>query len=152
MFSALVILCSASLALAVLGPISTDAPAPAGGSIANNQPPLASFWAGHSPPYPTDDWWVGYGAGSGNAVSAGPFPYESNLAASSIQFGISSSRQFDGTSIKQPTQTDWSVGFAEHSGNFADHHAVQWDTQSVQVEYVTGASSMIGYMVPGPPT
>ncbi|KAF7981371.1 hypothetical protein HWV62_33845 [Athelia sp. TMB] len=151
LLSALILICQASMALCVFGPIATDAPAPAGGSISNDQPPLASFWAGHSPPYPTDDWWVGYGAGSGNAISAGPFPYESSLAASSIQFGISTSRQFDGTSIKQPTQTDWSVGFVEHSGNYADHHAVQWDTQSVQVEYVTGGSSMIGYMVPGSP-
>lgn len=73
MLSALVLICSATLASAIFGPISTDAPAPAGGSIANDVPPLASFYAGHSPPYPTDDWWVGYGAGSGNAyVSMGP--------------------------------------------------------------------------------
>ncbi|KZP11846.1 glycoside hydrolase family 81 protein [Athelia psychrophila] len=136
MWSAFVLICSASLASAVLGPIATDAPAPAGGSVANNQPPLSSFFTGHSPPYPTDDWWVGYAAGSGDAVCAGPFPYQSNLAASSIQFGMSSDRSFDGTSIKQPTQTDWSAGF---------------DTQSVQVEYSTGSSSMTGYMVPGSP-
>lgn len=135
---------SASSALAALGPIATDKPAPAGGSVANDAPPLASFYTGHSPPYPTDDWWVGYGAGSGDAyesscslimklltntsysVVAGPFPYESSLAAGAIEFGMSSSRQFDGTSIKQPTQTDWSVGFVEHSGNVADHKALTW--------------------------
>lgn len=61
-----------------------------------------------------------------NRICAGPFPYESNLAASSIQFGMSTQRQFDGTSIKEPTQTDWSVGFVEHSGDFSDHHAISW--------------------------
>lgn len=65
MLSLLLLIFSASSAQAVLGPIATDQPAPAGGSIANNAPPLASFFTGHNPPYPTDDWWVGYGAGNG---------------------------------------------------------------------------------------
>ena len=60
------------------------------------------------------------------SMCAGPFPFESSLSADSIQFGISTSRQFDGTSIKQPTQTDWSVGFVEHSGNMQDHKALSW--------------------------
>jgi hypothetical protein len=50
----------------VFGPIGTDRPAPAGGSVANTQPP-SSFFQGFSPPYPTNDWWVGYGAGNGTA-------------------------------------------------------------------------------------
>jgi endo-1,3(4)-beta-glucanase len=50
----------------VFGPIGTDRPAPAGGSVANNQPP-SSFFQGFSPPYPTNDWWVGYGAANGTA-------------------------------------------------------------------------------------
>ena len=52
--------------LGVFGPIGTDRPAPAGGIIANNQPPN-SFFQGSSPPFPTNDWWVGYGAGAGDA-------------------------------------------------------------------------------------
>lgn len=80
---ALAALLQAIYANAVLDPISTDRPAPAGGeqsdpehfqlistrsagSIANDAPPN-SFFAGHSPPYPTNDWWVGFAAGSGNA-------------------------------------------------------------------------------------
>ncbi|KAG5640024.1 hypothetical protein DXG03_001655, partial [Asterophora parasitica] len=50
----------------VFGPIGTDRPAPAGGSIANDQPPN-SFFQGSAPPFPTNDWWVGYGAGNGDA-------------------------------------------------------------------------------------
>jgi hypothetical protein len=50
----------------VFGPISTSNPAPPGGSIANDNPPN-SFFQGSRPPYPTDDWWVGYAAGTGDA-------------------------------------------------------------------------------------
>lgn len=50
----------------VFGPIATDRPAPAGGSIANDQPPT-SFFQGSAAPFPTNDWWVGYGAGNGTA-------------------------------------------------------------------------------------
>lgn len=50
----------------VFGPVGTDRPAPAGGSIANDQPPN-SFFQGSSPPFPTNDWWVGFGAGDGSA-------------------------------------------------------------------------------------
>ncbi|KZT36281.1 hypothetical protein SISSUDRAFT_1034970 [Sistotremastrum suecicum HHB10207 ss-3] len=136
---------------AIFGPIATDAPAPAGGNVACAAPPLTSFFAGHSGPFPTDNWWVGYGVAPGNAVCAGPFPYESNMANSSIQFGVSSERDFDGTSIHQPTQTDWSVGFVEHSGNFNDHKTLGWDSQSITVQYFTGASTMTSYLVPGSP-
>jgi endo-1,3(4)-beta-glucanase len=69
MLSFILFICSAPLVLAVFGPISVDSPVPAGGLIANTQPPLSSFFAGHSPPYPTNDWWVGYGAGSGTAYA-----------------------------------------------------------------------------------
>ncbi|THH05220.1 hypothetical protein EW146_g9962 [Bondarzewia mesenterica] len=134
----------------IFGPIAMDRPSPAGGSVANDQPPN-SFFQGYTPPFPTNDWWAGYAAGSGDAVCAGPFPYESSLANSSIQFGLSTSRQFDGTSIKQPTQTDWSVGFSEHSGNAQDHKAISWDSQSVTLQYFTGSSTLTSYMVPGSP-
>jgi hypothetical protein len=62
----------------------------------------------------------------GSSVVSGPFPYESSLIANAIQFGMSSTRQFDGTSIRQPTQTDWSVGFVQHSGIASDHKALSW--------------------------
>lgn len=65
-FAVLYGLFAASNVLGIFGPIATDRPAPAGGSIANDQPPNF-FFQGFSPPYPTNDWWVGYGAGSGNA-------------------------------------------------------------------------------------
>lgn len=134
--------------LAVFGPIGTDRPAPAGGSVANDQPPN-SFFQGFSPPFPTNDWWVGFGAGTGDAVVGGPFPYQSSLTATAIQFGISASRDFDGTSIHQPSQTDWAVGFVEHNGDIRNHKALSWDTQSVTVQYFTGSSTLTSYLVPG---
>ena len=51
---------------AALGPIATDQPAPAGGSLANTAPPN-SFLQGHNPPFPTNSWWAGYAAGDGTA-------------------------------------------------------------------------------------
>ncbi|KAG6853670.1 hypothetical protein C0991_002469 [Blastosporella zonata] len=134
----------------VFGPIGMDRPAPAGGSIANDQPP-STFFQGFSPPFPTNDWWVGFAAGTGNAVVGGPFPYQSSLSPTAIQFGISASRDFDGTSIHQPSQTDWAVGFVEHNGDVRNHKALSWDSQSVTVQYFTGSSTMTSYLVPGSP-
>ncbi|KAG5731890.1 Endo-1,3(4)-beta-glucanase 1 [Termitomyces sp. T112] len=134
----------------VFGPIDTGSPAPAGGSIANDAPPN-SFFQDFSPPFPTNDWWVGFGAGDGSAMVAGPFPYQSHLGATGIQFGVSSSRDFDGVSIHQPTQTDWSVGFVEHDGNIQNRKALSWDSQSVTVQYFTGSSAMTSYLIPGAP-
>ncbi|KAI0064745.1 glycoside hydrolase family 81 protein [Artomyces pyxidatus] len=134
----------------IFGPIATDRPAPAGGSVASDQPPN-SFFQGFSPPYPTNNWWSAYTAGDGTTVASGPFPYESSLLPSGIQFGVSTARQFDGTSIKQPTQTDWAVGFVEHNGNAQNHKAVSWDTQTVTLQYFTGPSTLTSYMVPGSP-
>lgn len=54
------------VASAIFPPIATDKPNPAGGTLANGAP-VTAFFAGHSPPYPTDDWWVGYAAAPGNA-------------------------------------------------------------------------------------
>ena len=104
------------------------------------------------------------------SVCAGPFPYQSSLTATGVKFGISNSRSFDGTSIKQPTQTDWTAGFSEHSGAASDHKALDWvrsiplpfcdisankdikkDTQTVTLQYFTGGRTMTSYMVPGSP-
>lgn len=134
----------------LFGPIGTDRPAPAGGSVANVQPP-SSFFQGFSPPYPTNDWWIGYGSGNGTSMVGGPFPYQSSLSPSAINFGISSSRNFDGVSIHQPSQIDWSAGFVEHDGNKQNHKALSWDTQSVTLQYFTGSSTLTSYMIPGSP-
>lgn len=66
-------------------------------------------------------------------------------------FGISSKRQFDGTSIHQPTQADWLATFAENSGQFTNHKAIAFDTQSVTIQYTEGSAEMIFYAVPGSP-
>jgi hypothetical protein len=66
-------------------------------------------------------------------------------------FGISTDRQFDGTSVKQPVQNDWLASFVEHNGDFTNHKATGFDTQSVTVQYFQGGSTMTAYLVPGSP-
>lgn len=103
------------------------------------------------PQFPTNSWWAPYAAPPGNSTAAGPFPYESSLDGSGVRFGISTNRQFDGTSVKQPTQVDWHAGFAEHNGDFGNHKATAFDTQVVTVRYFQNAASMDAYLVPGSP-
>ena len=64
---------------------------------------------------------------------------------------MSTSRQFDGTSVKQPTQADWRAGFTEHTGDFANHKATGFDTQTVTVQYFQGGATLTSYLVPGSP-
>ncbi|CRG91078.1 Endo-1,3(4)-beta-glucanase 1 [Talaromyces islandicus] len=136
----------------LLGPIGTGSPQTiAGGTVECGAPPVTSFFDGLKPPFPTNSWWAPYAAPPGNATAAGPFPYESALYGDGVVFGISAKRQFDGTSIHQPTQTDWRAIFAEHSGEFANHKATAFDTQSVTVQYVQGSAAMTFYAVPGSP-
>ncbi|KAI0434200.1 glycoside hydrolase family 81 protein [Xylaria sp. FL1042] len=136
----------------VFGPIDTSSPdGVAGGQVTCAAPPVSSFFAGLKPPFPTNTWWASYAATPGNEVAAGPFPYESSLDDTGIRFGISSDRQFDGTSVKQPTQIDWLAGFSEHAGSFSNHKATAFDTHSVTVQYFQGSATMNAYLVPGSP-
>ncbi|PNY25387.1 Glycoside hydrolase family 81 protein [Tolypocladium capitatum] len=148
----LLALASAGVTKGVFGPIDTGSAAGiSGGQVACSSPPVSSFFSGINPPYPTNSWWAPYAAPPGTATAAGPFPYESFLDGHGIVFGISTTRQFDGTSIKQPTQTDWRVSFNEHSGVFNNHKATAFDTQSVTVQYFEGAATLTTYLVPGSP-
>ncbi|KAI1260716.1 glycoside hydrolase family 81 protein [Xylariaceae sp. FL1019] len=135
----------------VFGPIDTSLPSVVGGQVTCGAPPVSSFFAGLSPPFPTSTWWASYAATPGNATASGPFPYESFLDSTGIQFGISADREFDGTSIKQPTQMDWLASFSEHQGSTANHKATAFDTQSVTVQYFQGSATMTTYLVPGSP-
>jgi endo-1,3(4)-beta-glucanase len=101
--------------------------------------------------YPTNGWWAPYAAPPGKGTAAGPFPYESSLDGFGICFGIGQDRQFDGTSVKVPTQLDWRASFSGHSGEFDGHKATAFDTQSVTIQYFQGNSSMKAYLVPGSP-
>ncbi|KAH7106650.1 glycosyl hydrolase family 81-domain-containing protein [Auriculariales sp. MPI-PUGE-AT-0066] len=123
---------------AALPAIGTSRPVLAGGNVANLAPP-GTFFQDFKPPYPTNNWWVAYGAPPNQSQPVGgPFPYQSSCVASGIRFGISTKRDFDGTSIHQPTQLDWSATFAEHSGVAADHKTTGWDLQRVTVHpYIT---------------
>ncbi|KAI0153316.1 glycoside hydrolase family 81 protein [Xylariaceae sp. FL1272] len=135
----------------VFGPIDTSLPSVVGGQVTCGAPPVSSFFAGLSPPFPTNTWWASYAATPGNATASGPFPYESYLDNTGIQFGISADREFDGTSIKQPTQMDWLASFSEHQGSTANHKATAFDTQSVTVQYFQSSATMTTYLVPGSP-
>ncbi|KZW03632.1 hypothetical protein EXIGLDRAFT_758973 [Exidia glandulosa HHB12029] len=140
-------------ATAAFGPIGTSRPSFPGGTVANLAPP-GPFFQGFQPPFPTDTWWVGYGAPPDQgAVVAGPWPFESSLTNTSIQFGISTKRDFDGSSIHQPTQMDWGASFVEHTGGASDHKALAWDMHSVTVQYFqrNGAGTLTSAMVPGSP-
>ncbi|KAN0121685.1 glycoside hydrolase family 81 protein [Hyaloscypha variabilis] len=154
MFRSLLPLFLSSVATAGLfGPISTDNPAVgiAGGTVQCGAPPVSSFFDGLGPPYVTNGWWAPYAAPPGDATAAGPFPYESALYNDGVVFGVSTDRQWDGTSIKQPTQTDWRACFTEHLGSASNHKATAFDTQSVTVQYFQGSSTMAFYAVPGSP-
>lgn len=140
-------------ASAALGPIGTSRPNLPGGTVANGAPP-GTFFQGFAPPYPTDTWWVGFGAPPNqDAVVAGPWPFESSLTATALNFGISTNRDFDGTSVHQPTALDWAAGFVEHAGGPADHKALRWDTHSVTVQLFQrgGAGTLTSPLVPGSP-
>nr|RBQ89678.1 hypothetical protein FVER53263_13657 [Fusarium verticillioides] len=137
---------------ASLGPIGTSNPnSLTGGTVQTDAPPLSSFFKDLKGPYPTNGWWAPYAAPPGKGTAAGPFPYESSLDGFGIGFGIGQDRQFDGTSVKVPTQLDWRASFSEHSGEFDGHKARAFDTQTVTIQYFQGNSSMKAYLVPGSP-
>ncbi|EJD34613.1 hypothetical protein AURDEDRAFT_188974 [Auricularia subglabra TFB-10046 SS5] len=148
MLSALIPPLLAWHASAILGPIGTGQPSLPGGRLANDQPP-GTFFQGLKPPFPTGDWWVGYAALNQDAIVGGPFPYQSRCLANGVQFGISANREFDGTSIRQPSNIEWSASFVEHNGAAANHKAVDWDAQTVTVQYFAAAAAMNSFMVPG---
>jgi endo-1,3(4)-beta-glucanase len=60
-------------------------------------------------------------------------------------------REFDGTSIKVPTQKDWVVGIEGLPDNLDNRKATSWDTQTVCLQYSAGASTMDTCLVPGSP-
>jgi endo-1,3(4)-beta-glucanase len=83
---------------------------------------------------------------------AGPFPFESATTNTSVVFGISNKRDFDGSSIHQPTQTDWGVGISGLPEDLEHRKATSWDTQTVCLQYFTDSgSTMSSCMVPGSP-
>jgi len=86
-------------------------------------------------------------------VAAGPFPFQSATTNTGLSFGISDNRQFDGTSLKQPTQLDWSVGFVGLPNSITNRKALSWDTQTVCLQYFNsaGSTTMNSCLVPGSP-
>ncbi|KAH7240148.1 glycosyl hydrolase family 81-domain-containing protein [Fusarium redolens] len=84
-------------------------------------------------------------------IATTPFPYESSLDGHGVCFGIGQDHNFDGTSIKVPTQRDWRASFSEHSGTFDSHKAIAFDTQTMAVQYFQDDSSMTAHLVPGSP-
>ncbi|KAJ6620303.1 glycoside hydrolase family 81 protein [Mycena sp. CBHHK59/15] len=127
-------------------------PSMPGGLVASAAPP-GPFFQDFKPPYPTTGWWVGYAAApSQDSVVAGPFPFMSRALDTGIQFGISNTRNFDGTSIIQTTQMDWEVSYVQNPNTHTSHKATAWDTQSVTVKYFAASGAgFTTYLVPGSP-
>jgi endo-1,3(4)-beta-glucanase len=83
---------------------------------------------------------------------AGPFPFQSATRSTGLVFGISDTREFDGKSIKQPTQFDWSVSVAGLPDALNNRKATSWDTQTLCLQYFNGAgATMDSCLVPGSP-
>ncbi|KAH7101493.1 glycosyl hydrolase family 81-domain-containing protein [Auriculariales sp. MPI-PUGE-AT-0066] len=136
-----------------LRPISKSRPRLPGGDVANTAPP-GPFFQGHSPPFPTCTWWVGFAAPPNqDAIAAGPFPYMSSCGDDGLAFGLPRKRDCDGVSVHQPAQLDWVASFREHRAGRTDRRAVVWDEQSVTVEYFSPprTSLMTSFLVPGAP-
>ncbi|KAJ7118867.1 glycoside hydrolase family 81 protein [Mycena epipterygia] len=123
-----------------------------GGLVTSAAPP-GPFFQDFKPPFPTTGWWVGYAAApSQDSVVAGPFPYMSCALDTGIQLGISSTRNFDGTSVIQTTQMDWQASYVENPNTYTSHKATAWDTQSVTVKYFAASGAgFTTYLVPGSP-
>ncbi|KAJ7063588.1 glycoside hydrolase family 81 protein [Mycena amicta] len=140
------------LVSAAVGPIATTAPSLPGGSVISAAPP-GPFFQDFKPPFPTTGWWVGYAAApSQDSVVAGPFPYMSRSLDTGLQFGISNTRTFDGTSIIQTTQMDWEASYVQNPNAHASHKATAWDTQSVTVKYFAASGAgFTTYLCPGSP-
>ncbi|KAJ7168371.1 glycoside hydrolase family 81 protein [Mycena crocata] len=138
--------------MAAIGPIDTSVPTMPGGVVTSAAPP-GPFFQDFKPPFPTTGWWVGYATTpSQDSVVAGPFPYMSRALDTGIQFGISNTRNFDGTSIIQTTQMDWEASYVQNPNTHTSHKATAWDTQSVTVKYFsTSGAGFTTYLVPGSP-
>jgi endo-1,3(4)-beta-glucanase len=153
---------------AAIGPIDTSVPVIPGGTVTSAAPP-GPFFQDFKPPFPTTGWWVGYAAApSQNSVVAGPFPFMSCALDTGFQFGISNTRNFDGTSIIQTTQMDWEASYVQNPNSHTSHKATAWvrmrpkcpsitnqacqDTQSVTVKYFAASGAgFTTYLVPGAP-
>ncbi|KAJ7778604.1 glycoside hydrolase family 81 protein [Mycena maculata] len=135
-----------------IGPIDTSLPSLPGGIVVSAAPP-GPFFRDFEPPFPTTGWWVGYAAApSQDSVVAGPFPYMSHALDTGLQFGISNTRNFDGTSIIQTTQMDWEASYVQNPNSHTSHKATTWDTQSITVKYFAASGAgFTTYLVPGSP-
>ncbi|KAJ7778636.1 glycoside hydrolase family 81 protein [Mycena maculata] len=144
--------CFTSLAAATISPIDTSVPSVPGGMVVSAAPP-GPFFQDLEPSFPTTGWWVGYAAApSQDSVVAGPFPYMSRALDTGLQFGISNTRNFDGTSIIQTTQMDWEASYVQNPNSHTSHKATAWDTQSVTVKYFAASGAgFTTYLVPGSP-
>ncbi|KAJ7700255.1 glycoside hydrolase family 81 protein, partial [Mycena olivaceomarginata] len=115
------------------------------------------FFQDFKPPFPTTGWgWAMPRPLAGQVrvslSKARPLPYMSRALDTGFQFGISNTRNFDGTSIIQTTQMDWEASYVQNPNSHTSHKAAAWDTQSVTIKYfaASGAGFMT-YAVPGSP-
>lgn len=83
---------------------------------------------------------------------AGPFPYQSATSNTGLTFGIGDNREFDGASVKVPTQVDWTASIADLPNALNNRKATAWDTQTVCLQYFNGqGATMDTCLIPGSP-
>jgi len=82
---------------------------------------------------------------------AGPFPFQSVTRDTGLDFGISTARDFDGTSVHQRTLLEWRASFTGLPANLNNRKATGWDTQVVCLQYGGAGASMDTCLVPGSP-
>ncbi len=69
-----------------------------------------------------------------------------------LRFGIGDLREFDGVSVKVPTQRDWVASLGNLPDNLNNRKATSFDTQVVCLQYFNGQGGTLdSCLVPGSP-
>jgi endo-1,3(4)-beta-glucanase len=86
-----------------------------------------------------------------NREAAGPFPFETQTLNTGLAFGVSTVRTFEGSSIHQRTNLEWTLGVSGLPDALNNRKAVSWDTQVICLQYFSGTAKMDFCLVPGSP-
>lgn len=62
-----------------------------------------------------------------------------------FQFGISNTRNFDGTSIIQTTQMDWEASYVQNPNSHTSHKATAWVINMLETSSITNNARLPGH-------